>query len=150
MPISPELQKPFHNNSLCDPRRHLQESEVHLDIRTISRMHQLKSELVSTNQLMESKRASMIELQKHINTLQLKRFELLQSTLARLSSSVSRIYPQLKATGECYLSYPSDPASLYSEGVTLMARSDGRPWMEVCMHSTYICTWHIINRFTTL
>jgi chromosome segregation ATPase len=121
----------YDSNSLSDQRRHLQESEIPLDILTIPRMRQIKRDLVSTNALMENKRFSMIELQKSISALQLKRYELLHTTLEHLNSSVSRIYPQLKTTGECYLSYPSDPASLYSEGVTLMARSDSRPWMEV-------------------
>lgn len=83
-----------------------------------------------------TKTANSLKLQARVerhkgNTLHETRFTLLMQYLQMINIQLSKIYKKIVPEADCYLSYASNPISLFEEGVTLLAQYDRNAWREV-------------------
>ena len=59
------------------------------------------------------------------------RYEHLVHGLQRINVQLGEIFPSLKPGGESYISYPSDPISMFAEGIKILTQFGGGPWRQV-------------------
>lgn len=83
-------------------------------------------------------------MQLKANELEEERYKLLMRFLSLISAKVSGIYKDIVPGADCYLSYASNPISLFQEGATLFAQHGQSSWREVLKHMLLIKHYYSI------
>jgi chromosome segregation ATPase len=68
---------------------------------------------------------------REANKLLEQRFGIIKQCLNKLSDSVGNIYPQLRPGASAYLSFATNPISLFEEGISILAQHGRSEWTEV-------------------
>lgn len=81
-------------------------------------------------------------MQIRANELEEERYNTLIKFLSLISAKVSGIYKKIVPGADCYLSYASNPISLFQEGAILFAQYGQSSWREVLKYMLLIkvCT----------
>lgn len=87
----------------------------------------------------------VLEAQRASNQLQEKRFAVLIHYLRLISSKLSETYRRVVPGADCYLSYASNPISLFKEGATLLAQHGQSSWREVRLHHKILLKTELLN-----
>lgn len=110
--------------------KELGEMEATLEFVLLDTYKALQCELSEKEAATAAAQREATALQVQANKLQLRRFDLLMDHLRQINHNLTSCYPQLVPGGGCFLSFPTDPISLFQEGVTLMAQHGNQPWRE--------------------
>lgn len=106
-------------------KQHPRESEL---IESFLALHQQKNDYASAieERLQEASRAKKRQL-----AFEHERFLLLSTALRKINECIGALYGRIVRNGDCFLSYPTDQVSLFSEGIRMRAQHGNSSWLDV-------------------
>ena len=102
---------------------------IFTDYQTLSQRHHVYH--IQANQLHQQ----ALNTRRHANDLENQRFLTLTTNLREINERLGTLYRRCVPHADCYLSYASNPISLYEEGLTIRAQHGASAWRDAAQLS---------------